>query len=76
MPTYGIALISQSISSSTQPGLMLPPPNPVNYACFYILKIFLKKLNFILFFYLLQINYYFMFLYYFNMFMLKIFIKK
>jgi len=52
MPTYGIALISQSISSSTQPGLMLPPPNPVNYACFYVLKIFLKKikLNFIFLF--------------------------
>jgi hypothetical protein len=35
---------------------MLPPPNPVNYACFYVLKIFLKKIKLNFIFYLLQIN--------------------
>jgi hypothetical protein len=49
------------------PSLPLFPP-----VYFYILKIFLKIINFFLFFYLLQINIYLVFLYHFDVLILKI----
>ena len=42
----------------------------------YVLKIFLKKINFFLFFYLLQINMFLVFLDYFDALILKIIFKK
>jgi len=53
--------------------LSLSPFDPI---CFYILKIFLKNLNFILFFSLLQINIFLIFLNHFDVLILKMIFKK
>jgi len=51
-------------------------PDPSNAVCFCVLKVLLKKYEFILFFSLLQINIFLVFSYYFNVLMLKIIFKK